>query len=69
MEFFFFNVVGLSSYKDIFWGILWNFLKILSAEQLWINTPKLFNIISWNFPIIHFSCLKPFAAHLSFVKG
>ena len=31
-----------------------------SEEQLWAIASKLFEIFSWNSPIIHLSCLKPF---------
>ena len=36
------SAAGLSAYKDIFLGILWNVQNILSVEQLWTTFSKLF---------------------------
>ena len=33
-----------------------------------MTASELYNIFSLNFSIVHFSCLKPFTAYLSFVK-
>ena len=63
----FIHVAGLSSYQDIFLGIFLSFQSILSAEQLSTTIFKLFDIFSWNFPIIQLSWLKPI--HLSSGKN
>ena len=59
---------GFSSYRDVFPRISWNLQNILTVEQLWTTSsklfiktsPKPFCIFSWNFLFffvwIHFTC-------------
>ena len=64
------SVAGLSAYKDIFLGILWNVWNILSVEQLWATFSKLFlKTLSMFFCICSWSILflvwSHFICHLS----
>ena len=46
---------GPTSYNDIFLGMFSNFQNIFSVEKLWTTSSKLFEIVSWNFPVTHLS--------------
>ena len=45
--------------RTFFLGFFWNFQNILLVRQLWTTGSKLFDIFSWNIPVILLSCPEP----------
>ena len=78
----FFEIIGKSREERVWWGstfcyagslrtetlrIFWNFQNNETVEEMW--RLWVFFFFSLNFSIAHFSLLKPFGAHLHFLKN